>query len=190
MYLVILITFREIMAKDSIALIGFMATGKTTIGKALAKQLGNKFEFLETDEIILKLAGKSIPEIFSEDGEATFRDFEIEACRQVSKRNKVIISCGGGIVLNQINLDNLKRNCFIVLLEASIEEIYKRIIKKGKESRPLINTSEPMKEIKKILAYRQPLYKLAADIVIDTTERSVNEIVSLILTKIKDLKKY
>jgi shikimate kinase len=177
------------MGKDSIALIGFMATGKTTVGKALAKHLGNEFEFLETDELVIKLAGKPIPEIFSEDGEVLFRRYEIEACRSVSKQSKIVISCGGGIVLNQINIENLKRNCHIVLLEASIEEIYKRIVKDGKGSRPVINTGKPMEDIKKVLAYRQPLYNSAAEIVIDTTGKSVNEIVSLILIKMKEINK-
>jgi shikimate kinase len=92
------------MKKDSIALIGFMATGKSVVGKALAKQLGNEFKFVETDDIVIKLAGKSIPEIFSEDGEAVFRRFEFEACKKVSNLNKIVISCGGGIVLNNVNI--------------------------------------------------------------------------------------
>jgi shikimate kinase len=175
--------------KDSIALIGFMATGKTTIGKALAMRLGNQYKFVETDKIVTKLAGKSIPEIFAEDGEEVFRNYEIEACQQVSKRRKVIISCGGGIVLNQINIKNLKQNCYIVLLNAPIEEIYNRIIKDGKDSRPVIDTSEPLEEIEKVLAYRQPLYYSAAEIVINTTGKSVSEIVTLILVKVKELKK-
>ena len=177
------------MGKDSIALIGFMATGKTTVGKALKRHLGNEYEFLETDDLVIKIAGKPIPKIFTEEGEVLFRRYEIEACRQVSKQSRVVISCGGGIVLNQVNIDNLKRNCYIVLLKASIEEIYQRIIKDGKEKRPVINTGKPMEDIKKILAYRQPLYDSAAEIVIDTTGKSINEIVSLILTKI-NLKKY
>ncbi|MFW9950022.1 MAG: shikimate kinase [Candidatus Thorarchaeota archaeon] len=178
------------MKKDSIALIGFMATGKTVIGKALVRQLGNEFKFLETDEIVIKLAGKSIPKIFSEDGEAVFRHYEIEACRKVSKLSKVVISCGGGVVLNLINIENLKKNCYLVLLNASIEEICKRIKKDGIHTRPMINTTEPFEEIRKILAFRQPLYdSTAADIVIDTTGKSENEIVSLILAKIKGFKK-
>ncbi|TFF86204.1 MAG: shikimate kinase, partial [Promethearchaeota archaeon] len=109
------------MKKDSFALIGFMGTGKSVIGKALAKKLGNDYIFLDTDEIVVKLAGKSIPKIFSEDGEAIFRHYEIEACRKVAKQSKLVVSCGGGIVLNQINIENLRKNCYIVLLVASPE---------------------------------------------------------------------
>ena len=178
------------MKKDSIALIGFMATGKSVVGKALVKQLGNEFKFVETDDIVIKLAGKSIPEIFSEDGEAIFRRFEIEACKKVSNLNKVVISCGGGIVLNNANIEILKRCCYIVLLTASIEEIYNRILTDGVNTRPLINTNNPLEEIKKIFTYRQPFYDSAADIVIDTTGKSVKKVVKLILDKMIELNLY
>jgi shikimate kinase len=173
------------MKKDSIALIGFMATGKSVVGKALTKRLGKDFEFLETDDIIIKLAGKSIPEIFSENGEAVFRHYEIEACKKISKKSKVVVSCGGGVVLNQINIDNLRKNCYIVLLNASIQEIYKRILKDGIKNRPLIDTTSPLDEIKKILEYRQSLYDSAADFRIETTGKSIKRTVENIKDKLK-----
>jgi shikimate kinase len=172
------------MVKDSIALIGFMATGKSVVGKALVKQLGRDYEFLETDEIVIKLAGKTIPEIFSEEGEAVFRHYEIEACRKISKERKIVVSCGGGIVLNQINIDNLRKNCYIFLLEASIQEIYKRVKKDGIKSRPLIDTIAPLEDIKELLEDRQPLYYSAADFKIKTTNKSIKRIVRKIITKL------
>ena len=170
--------------KDSIALIGFMATGKSVVGKALSKQLGRNFEFLETDDIVVKLAGKSIPEIFSEDGEAVFRHYEIEACRKISKQSKLVVSCGGGIVLNQINIDNLRKRCYIILLNASIQEIYKRVKKDGIKNRPLIDTISPMEDIRELLEDRQPLYDSAADFMIETTDKSIKKIVQNIITKL------
>jgi shikimate kinase len=175
------------MKKDTIALIGFMGTGKTTVGKALVKRLGNEYRFLETDEIIVKLAGKSIPDIFIQDGEAVFRNYEIEACKMVSRLNKVIISCGGGIVLNQVNIDNLRKNCLIILLITSIEEISNRIIKDGISTRPMINKTEPLEQIKEILEFRRPLYHAAADYVVDTTKKTINQVVKNILAKIDKL---
>ncbi|MEJ2296065.1 MAG: shikimate kinase [Candidatus Lokiarchaeota archaeon] len=175
------------MIKDSIALIGFMATGKSTVGKALAKRLGKEFQFLESDDLIIKIAGKSIPEIFSEDGEAVFRHYEIEVCRKISKQSKVVVSCGGGVVLNQINIDNLRKNCYIVLLNASIQEIYKRILKDGIKNRPLIDTTAPLDEIMQLLEYRQPLYNSAADFRIETTGKSIKKIVENIKDKLKSL---
>ena len=164
-----------------------MGTGKSVVGKALVKQLGKEFEFLETDNIIIKLAGKSIPEIFSDNGEAIFRYYEIEACKKISKQSKVVVSCGGGVVLNQINIDNLRKNCYIILLNASIQEIYKRIVKDGITSRPLVNKSAPLDDIRKLLRYRQPLYNSAADFEIDTTGKSIKGIVQNIIVKLKSL---
>lgn len=175
------------MPKDSIALIGFMATGKTTIGKALVKRLGNDYKFIETDQLIIQEIGKSIPEIFAEDGEDKFRKYEVSVCEKVSKLNKVVISCGGGVVINPVNIANLKNNCHIILLTASIEEIYKRIMKNGKKSRPLIKKEESLEDIKKIFIYRQPLYESAADFVIDTSGKLINKIVAMILIELKHL---
>lgn len=175
------------MLKDSFALIGFMATGKTTIGKALVKHLGKRYKFIETDQLIIQEVGKSIPEIFTEQGEEKFREYESSLCEKISKLNKVVISCGGGVVLNPVNIDNLRKNCYIILLTASIEEIYKRIIKDGKKSRPLIEKGEHLEMIKKILTNRQPLYDAAADIIIDTSGGVIDEIVAKILIELKQL---
>ncbi|MFX0080332.1 MAG: shikimate kinase [Candidatus Hodarchaeota archaeon] len=171
------------MIKNCIALIGFMATGKTTIGKYLAEYLGDAYKFIETDQIIIEMTGKSIPEIFSEEGEKKFREYEIEACKKVSNLTKVIVSCGGGVVLNKTNIENLKKNCHIVLLEATIEEIYKRAMKDGKETRPVINKQDPKKEIEDVLNYRKSYYKDAAEIIIETTGKNIEMIVGEIVSK-------
>jgi len=173
------------MSKDSIALIGFMATGKSTVGKALKDRLGMDYEFIETDQIIIEIAGKSIPEIFTEDSEARFRDYEVEACKKASRLSKSIISCGGGVVLNKENIETLKQTCHMVLLTATPEVIYKRAMGEGKENRPIINKEEPFKEIKKVLHYREPYYKSSAEIIIDTSQKSVERIVEEILTETK-----
>jgi len=171
------------MTKNSIALIGFMATGKTTIGKALIPYLGIDYKFIETDEIIAQEAGKSISRIFKEDGEERFREYEISACKKASKLNRTVISCGGGAVLNKINIRNLKKNSYIVLLKATSEEIYKRIMKDGKESRPLINKDDPKNEIEKILRFRSQFYKDAAEIIITTTGKKIKDIINEIVKK-------
>ena len=173
------------MPKDSIALIGFMATGKSVVGKALKDHLGKKYNFIETDLLIVKMAGKSIPRIFSEDGEALFREYELKACKEVAQQKKSIISCGGGVVLNKENIEILKQTCQIVLLTASPEEIYNRAMKDGEENRPIIDKEDPYKEIERILLYREPYYKSAAEIIIDTTEKSIERIVAEILTQTK-----
>ncbi|MBY9010618.1 MAG: shikimate kinase [Candidatus Lokiarchaeota archaeon] len=173
------------MPKDSIALIGFMATGKSVVGKALKDHLGKKYNFIETDLLIERMAGKSIPNILSEDGEALFREYELKACKEVAQQKKSIISCGGGVVLNKENIEILKQTCQIVLLTASPEEIYNRAMKDGEENRPIIDKEDPYKEIERILLYREPYYKSAAEIIIDTTEKSIERIVAEILTQTK-----
>jgi len=110
--------------RTSVALIGFMGTGKTVVGKLLAEKLGKKF--IELDGIIEKKAGKSIPEIFRKDGEIGFRELEIEATREVADKKNTVIACGGGIVLNKINIDRLRKECVIVCLTASPQVIIER----------------------------------------------------------------
>ena len=173
------------MSKNSIALIGFMATGKTTVGKELVKELGKEYRLVEMDDLIVEDAGKSIPKIFSEDGEIRFREYEIAACKKASNYIKVVISCGGGCVLNKINIDYLKQNCHIVLLQTSAEEIYNRCMKDGKETRPVIDKADPKAEIEKVLIFRKPFYEAAAEIIVDTTKREISEIVKEIVEKTK-----
>ena len=176
------------MTKNSIALIGFMATGKTIVGKELIKELGKEYKLIEMDDMIIEDAGKSIPEIFSEDGEIRFREYEIAACKKASKYIKVVISCGGGCVLNKINIDYLKQNCHIVLLQTSAEEIYKRCMKDGPETRPVIDKPDPKAEIEKVLIFRKPFYEAAAEIIVDTTQRNVKEIAKEIIEKTEIIK--
>ncbi|MHA1804007.1 MAG: shikimate kinase [Promethearchaeota archaeon] len=171
--------------KNSIALIGFMATGKSEVGKALTEKLGVPYEFIEMDELIEHQVGKPIHRIFSEDGEIRFRELEIAMCKKLSEMKKKVISCGGGIVLNKINIDYLKKNCIIILLTASKEEIYRRIMKDGKEIRPKINKPNVKKEIEELLSFRKPFYLAHADYQIDTTNKTIDEIVDLILKKTK-----
>ncbi len=174
---------RKLEKKNSIVLIGFMGTGKTTIGKVLAEKLNKDYKFIETDDIIQEMAGKSIPEIFQEDREIKFREYEIATCKKVSQLKDAIISCGGGVVLNKINIDYLKDKFHIVLLTATPEEILKRIMKEGKDKRPLLNKPDPMGEIKALLRFRSSFYAAHAVITVDTTSKTIDEIVSEILSK-------
>jgi len=173
------------MTKDSIALIGFMATGKSTVGKALTDYLGEDYRFIETDQLIVEMVGKTIPSIFAEEGEEKFRKYEIMVCGKASKLKNVVISCGGGVVLNRANIKKLKKNCHIVLLKATVEEIYKRAIKNGKRTRPLINNEYSKKEIERILNYREEFYESSAEIIINTKNKSIEEIVNEIIEKTK-----
>lgn len=173
------------MLKSSVALIGFMGVGKTTIGTLLVKKLGGEYKFIEMDQLIEQMVGKPIPEIFTQDGEVTFRELEIKVCQKVSTFEKVVISCGGGTVLNKKNVENLKKNCTFILLEATIETILNRILKDGIQVRPVIYKEDPINDIKKLYHLRNPLYQSVADIIINTEIKDKSIIVNEIIQKLK-----
>jgi shikimate kinase len=166
--------------KNSIALIGFMAVGKSTVGKLLAVRSGKTF--IEVDSLIEEMAGKSVSRIFKEEGEITFREYEIAAIKQVSTRRNLVVACGGGVVLNKINIDRLKQDSVIVWLIASTKTIVKRLDLPG-EIRPLIAGNDPEKEVWSLLNFRQPFYERAADMQVDTSEISIEQITEKILKK-------
>lgn len=167
--------------KSSIALVGFMGTGKTSVGKALAARL-NK-EFIELDAMIEQKAGKSIPEIFRQDGEVHFRELEIEVTKAVAGRKNAVIACGGGLVLNKINTDRLSQECIIVYLAASPRTILKRTSADNGE-RPLLPGK--LLETRELLKFRKPFYERAADIKVDTSKLDIASVVEQIIKKLKE----
>jgi shikimate kinase len=168
--------------KNSVALIGFMGTGKSAVGKILAKKLNKKF--VELDSLIEQRAGKPIPVIFQDDGEITFREFEIKVTKEVSRYKNQIIACGGGIVLNKINIDRLKIDSLVVYLTASPKVILKRI-SDDEEQRPLLKVANPAKTIKELLSYRKPFYERAADIKINNSRIGIDSVAKQIINQIK-----
>ncbi len=150
--------------KTSIALIGFMGTGKTAVGKKLAARLGK--EFVELDAEIEKEAGKSVADIFRDKGESHFRNLEIEAVKKIAGKKNIVAACGGGVVLNDVNVFRLKQECVIVCLSAAVPEILKRT---SGAKRPLLNVADREKTVGELLRNRLPLYQKAADITIDTS---------------------
>ena len=168
--------------KTSIALIGFMGTGKTVVGKALAQRLGKGY--IEMDSLIEQKAGKTIPQIFQQAGEITFRELEIEVTKEVALRNNTVIACGGGVVLNNINIDRLKQESVIVLLTASPDVILKRT-SNDKNERPLLTTSDKAREISELIRFRQPFYERAAEIIIDTSEIDISAVIEQIVSNLE-----
>ena len=162
--------------KSNIALIGFMATGKSAAGCLLAARLGK--QAVELDAYIEKKAGKAIPRIFGQDGEAAFRKLEIEAVAEVAAGDNQVIACGGGVVLNQVNIDNLKESSAVIYLEASPEVILQRTA--GSKARPLLKNTDREGTVSRLLEMRLPLYDKAADITIDTSDMSIDEVVQKI----------
>lgn len=168
--------------KTSIALIGFMGTGKTAVGKALAGKLDK--QFVELDVLIEEKAVKSITDIFQQEGEIRFREMEIEVTREIADRKNLVIACGGGIILNWINIARLRLEAVIVYLTASPGVILKRVIQDG-QTRPLMNVPDKIDKIRDLLQFRKPFYERAADITIDTSDLNIEAVVEEIVNKLK-----
>ncbi|GIX06821.1 MAG: shikimate kinase [Candidatus Poribacteria bacterium] len=161
---------------QNIVLVGFMGSGKTSVGRELARRLG--WEFVDTDALIERMAGRSIPEIFRERGEPYFRDLESEAIRTATCGTRTVLATGGGAVLRPENMSRLKAAGLVVLLDAEAEELYRRVVNEGR--RPLLEVADPLARIRELLEYRRPYYA-QADLRIDTTGRPVEAIVEEIL---------
>ncbi len=155
------------MRKKNIALIGYMGTGKTTIGKRLARKLG--LTFVDTDAYIEKQQGKKISQIFEEDGEPAFRRMEETALKALMENENLLISTGGGIVLSEQNRKVLKERTFLVTLTASPGAIYSRV--RGNTDRPLLQEADPYQKIVDMLRARKPYYEIG-DMMIPTDELS------------------
>lgn len=159
-----------------IILIGFMGSGKTTVANILAKKLS--LEAIEMDNLIIKKTGKSINRIFNEDGEKRFRELETQISKSFLHKNNCVISSGGGIVINKINIDFLKNNGKIIFLKTSFQEIEKRL--KNTKDRPLFKDK---KSVKKLFNFRQKLYEECADLIVNTDGKSVEKISYEIISK-------
>ncbi len=163
----------------NIVLIGYRGTGKSTVGRLLATRLG--YQLVSTDAEIVKRAQRTIPEIVAQQGWDCFRDLESEICKELSSRDHLVIDTGGGAILRTQNLEALKKNGTVLWLTASVETIVKRI---GSDNqRPsLTGTKSFVDEIQDVLQERAPKYQAAADHVIETDHRSINQLVETILT--------
>jgi shikimate kinase len=166
----------------NIVLIGFRGTGKSTIGNLLAKRLER--DFIDSDKCIESSTGKTIKSIFEENGEEGFRKIEADTIAELSKADNKVISAGGGSVLKEENVRNLKDNGFLVLLEATPEIIHNRIAqdKKTTQQRPSLTDKKPLDEIKHLIEKREHAYKDAADYTINTSYVSCEDIVNEIIT--------
>lgn len=164
----------------NIILVGFMGTGKTVAGKRLAKRL--KMEFIDLDDRIEEKEGRTISRIFKEDGEAYFRRIEKEAVKGIMVIKDSVVATGGGVVMDDENMVNLKKIGTVISLVASPDVILKRT--SLETHRPLLNNAEPKKRIEELLKCREPFYK-KADYSIDTSYLSIDEVVEEILKKLK-----
>ncbi len=155
-----------------IVLIGFMGAGKTSVADVLSKKSG--LEKIEMDDLVVKKSKrKNVSEIFSKDGETRFRELEIEISKGLRKKDQVVISTGGGVVMNKINIDYLRENGLVIFLKTSYGTILKRI--GHDDNRPLFRDKI---KAKKLFSLRKKLYEEYCDYVVETDKLSVLEIVN------------
>ncbi len=162
---------------ENIVLVGFMGSGKSTVGRMLARQL--RFRFLDTDKLVEERAQMKIPEIFAKHGEADFRKRETEALASLSNIKRHILATGGGIVTVPENIPLLRSLGFVVLLMADPDEIYRRVSRNS--SRPLLQVEDPRKRVLDLMAMRQPLYESAAHFHVDSTRLRHEDVTAKIM---------
>ncbi len=169
---------RKVYPKDNYVLIGFMGSGKTTFGKALAAHCG--MDFLDTDDYIEQQAGKTIAQIFAEDGEEAFRQIESDTLIQLrDSLHNTVVATGGGMPLRKENARLLKEIGTVNYLTATCKEIYDRV--KDDTKRPLLQTEDPYAKICQMMKERKPKYEAACDKVIDTNSNDIGEIIGAIV---------
>ncbi|HEY7000680.1 MAG TPA: shikimate kinase [Candidatus Udaeobacter sp.] len=165
----------------SIVLIGMMGAGKSSVGHCLSRQTG--LTLFDTDDMVKSKFGMSIPEIFSIHSENKFRKAETDALRKISSHECAIIVTGGGIVLREENLNLLKRLGAVVWLKADEGTLFKRASRTG--NRPLLQCKNPRDSFSQMLRARLPLYAKVADIRVDTSALTDDEVAVAILSKFK-----
>lgn len=167
------------MAAENIVLIGFMGSGKSSIGRLIASKL--RYRFVDTDQLVVSGTGMEISELFRLHGEAHFRDEERRALESLKNETRHVIATGGGIVTRLENRPALLELGFVVWLSANEDTIFERISRNTK--RPLLQTPNPRETIANLLAERMPLYKSVAHFTIDTSTQSHNAIAEAVIAE-------
>ena len=165
----------------NIIMVGFMGSGKTTVGRIVAKKLG--YEFFDTDKYIEQKEGMTITEIFAEKGEPYFRSLELDVAKEISQSENKVIGTGGGMVKNDEIMSLLKANGVVIYLKASAGKIAHNL--RNDNSRPLLAGGDKFEKIKALLSEREHLYKNAADILINTDRKVPKKVALLIIDKLE-----
>ncbi|MFZ6864480.1 bifunctional shikimate kinase/3-dehydroquinate synthase AroKB [Undibacterium sp. Ji67W] len=164
----------------NIFLVGLMGSGKTTVGRALARKLNKRF--IDSDHEIEARTGVSIPVIFEIEGEVSFRQREADVIRDLTALDGIVLATGGGAVLNPDSLRYLHERGTVIYLRAGINSILQRT--RNDKNRPLLRTADPRKKLEELEAQRHPLYQQAAHLIIETGRPNVQHLVQSILDKL------
>ncbi len=168
--------------KNNIFLIGLMGTGKTTVGKQLARRLNRTF--YDSDRVVEERTGADIPLIFEKEGEAGFRKRETAVIDELTQKNNIILATGGGAVLDAENRNHLINRGTVFYLKSNLKTLIERTSKD--KNRPLLHADEPVETIlTRLLEQRGPLYEETADFVIDTANNSIHNVIQAIIKSLK-----
>lgn len=165
----------------SISLVGLPGSGKTTVGRQLARRL--RLPFVDSDHAIESRIGCSIREFFDREGEERFRDIEEDVLDELSKNADSVLSTGGGAVLRANNRRNLHARGKVVYLKSTPEELFRRL--RHDVSRPLLQVSDPLARMRELFAVRDPLYRETAHFVLETGRPSVATLVNMIVMQLE-----
>ncbi|MGI6685052.1 MAG: shikimate kinase [Bacillota bacterium] len=166
----------------NVVLIGFMGTGKSAIGRVVARLLD--YKFVDTDQMVEEVTGLSINQLFRKYGEIRFRSEEALAINKLMGKDRMVIATGGGMTLNPENAKKLKELGVIVLLTAKPEIIQERVSRKN--TRPLLRKGKTLESIKNLIAEREEAYNRCADITVDTSSRDIEESAEQVVRLLKE----
>lgn len=164
-----------------IALIGLPGSGKSTVGRQLARRL--QLPFLDSDHVIEQQLGCSIREYFEREGEDRFRDVEEAVIDELSQKPRSVLSTGGGVVLRPANRKHLRERCQVVYLNSTPDELFRRL--RHDVSRPLLQVADPLSRLRDLHGLRDPLYREAAHFIIETGRPSVATLVNMIVMQLE-----
>lgn len=164
-----------------IAFVGLPGSGKSTVGRQLARRLD--IRFFDSDAMIENRLGFSIREFFEREGEDAFRDLEQSVISEVTQADTCVLSTGGGVVVRETNRDNLRLRCQTVYLHSEPDEVFRRL--RHDRNRPLLQVADPLSRLKELYEVRDPLYRAASHFVVETGRPVVSELVATILTRLQ-----
>jgi len=176
---------RRKLQSGNLILVGMMGSGKTTMGRTLARHLGKVF--VDSDEEIQKRTGVNIPHIFDVEGESGFRLRETIVLADLVKRDNMVLATGGGVVLAGQNRSLLEQNGIVVYLRASVHDLWHRT--RHDRNRPLLQTDDPYGKLMELHQQRDPLYRQVADIVIQSGKQSVHNLMLHLVGQIEAFRK-
>jgi shikimate kinase len=173
------------LQSGNLILVGMMGSGKTTMGRALARQLGK--DFVDSDEEIIKRTGVTVPHIFDVEGESGFRLRETAAIKDLAARDNLVLATGGGAVLAEENRTALQQNGIVIYLKAGVHDLWQRT--RHDRNRPLLQTKDPHGRLTELFQQRDPLYQQVSDIVVQSGKQSVNVLMQQLIEKIDTYRK-